>query len=129
MQGHTKILDCPRARQEAMRLIMAAPNGSVVTVKAAKRTVDQNAKMWAMLSDVSMAKPQGRCATPDVWKSLFMQACGHAAQFELGLDGRPFPVGFKTSALSKAEMADLITFILQYGDANGVTWSNEARAA
>ena len=82
-----------------------------------------NAKMWAMLSDVSRAKPEGRTHTPEVWKALFMSACGHAVQFEQGLDGTPFPVGFRSSRLSKAQMIDLIEFIYAYGSQHGVVWT------
>ena len=53
-----------------------------------------------------------------------MASCGHQVQFVLGLDGNPFPVGFSTSRMSKPQMADLITFILQWGDEQGVAWSD-----
>lgn len=104
---------------------MQAPAYSFATIKPQKRTDDQNAKLWAMLGDVSRAKPQGRRHIPEVWKELFCHACGHAVQFELGLNGQPFPVGFRTSRMTKDQMADLITFIQQWGDEQGVVWSNE----
>ena len=76
-----------------------------------------------MLSDVSRAKPDGRCHTPEVWKALFMQACGHEVQFENGLvDGSPFPVGFRSSRLTKARMSELIEFIYSWGTEHGVTF-------
>lgn len=114
------------SRQEACRAILQAPDYSFATIKPQKRTDDQNAKLWAMLGDVSRAKPQGRKHIPEVWKCLFMAACGHQVAFETGLDDRPFPIGFQSSRLSKNEMADLITFIVQWGDEQGVIWSNEA---
>jgi hypothetical protein len=61
-----------------------------------------------MISDVSRAKPEGRTHTPEIWKCLFMQSCGHKVRFEIGLDGEPFPVGFHSSRLSKSQFADLI---------------------
>ena len=125
MTPQTVILTGKRARGEATDLIHRAPDGAVVTVKPAKRTLDQNAKFHAMLSDVSRAKPGGRFHTPDTWKALFMHACSHAVQFENGLNGQPFPIGFQSSRLSKSEMADLITFMLAWGDEQGVKWSNE----
>ena len=127
--GQTIILAGDYQRRLAQTLIMKAPQGAVVNIKAASRSLDQNAKMWAMLSDISRAKPGGRCMTADRWKMVMMQACGHAVQFEIGLDGAPFPIGFRSSALSKAQMADLITFIQQWGDEQGVQWSDEARQA
>lgn len=123
------LLTSQRSRQAACDVIMRAPDYSTATIKPQKRSDDQNAKMWAMLSDVSRAKPQGRRAIPEVWKCLFMAACGHQVQFEIGLDDKPFPVGFQSSRLSKAQMMDLITFIHQWGDEHGVPWSNEARDA
>jgi hypothetical protein len=69
----------------------------------------------------------GRCHTAEVWKELFCHACGHAVQFEIGLNGQPFPTGFRTSKMSKAQMGDLITFIQAWGDEHGVRWSDEPR--
>jgi hypothetical protein len=116
----------------ACAMIKRAPVDSVVKISGPKRTTDQNAKLWAMISDVSRAKPEGLAHTPEVWKCLFMHACGHAVQFENGLDGKPFPIGFSSSRLTKAEFADLITTVQEYGDRHGVEWSEpcpyEARA-
>jgi hypothetical protein len=124
MAGQTTILHGVSNRARAKHLIDVAPAGAVVTIRPASRSVDQNSKMWAMISDVSRAKPDGRMHTPDAWKSLFMHACGHAVQFEIGLDGAPFPTGFRTSRLSKAQMSELIEFIAEYGSRHGVVWSD-----
>lgn len=129
MTGQTLILGTTRARETAHRLIDAAPVGAVLNVRPATRSTDQNALMWALLSDVSRAKPDGRMHTPEVWKALFMHACGHAVAFETGLSGEPFPIGFRSSRLTKAQMSELIEFILAWGTERGVAWSDEARAA
>lgn len=123
--GQTIILNGERARITAARMLLQAPHGAVVNISPPKRTSDQNAKLWAMLSDVSRAKPEDRCHTPDVWKHLFMSACGHEVQFLMGLDGNPFPAGFRSSRLTKEEMAELISFIDAWGTERGVVWSNE----
>src|SRR6188768_3629213 len=95
-------------RALAKRLIDAAPLNAVVKIAEEKRSLDQNAKFWAVLSDISRAMPEGRRHSPEVWKALMMAACGHEVAFEMGLDGRPFPVGFRSSHLNKAQMSDLI---------------------
>ena len=77
-------------------------------------------RMWALLSDIARAKPEGRRHTAEIWKCLFMAACGHAVQFEQGLDGAPFPIGFRTSRLTKEQMSDLIEFIHAYAAKHGV---------
>ena len=132
MPGQTIILRGQSQRDMAKRLIDAAPVDAVVNVKEATRNADQNARLWAMLSDVSRSKPDGRMHTAEVWKTLFMQACGHEVQFLHGLDGNPFPSGFRSSRLTVRQMADLITFVSAYGDQNGVRWSEpqqESKAA
>ena len=123
--GQTIVLHGLSSRQKAESLVNAAPSGSVMNIRPPSRTSDQNAKLWAMLSDVSRAMPGGRRLTPDVWKAVFMNACGHAVQFETGLSGEPFPIGFRSSRLSKAQMSELIEFILAWGSENGVQWSDD----
>ena len=123
MSGQTVILRGLDQRSLAKRLIDAAPVDAVVNIREATRTDPQNDKMWAMLSDVSRAKPQGKRYTSDDWKAIFMNACGWEVQFIEGLDGRPFPSGFRSSRLTVRQMADLITFIQAYGDQHGVRWS------
>jgi len=108
-------------RETAHRVIDVAPVGSVVNVKPPRRTLDQNALMWAMLSDISRAKPEGRTLSPDVWKALFLHALDHAQRFEMALDGKGMvPVGFRSSRLSKEQMGDLIAFIQEWAARHGV---------
>lgn len=127
---HTTVLNGPVARERAKLLIDRAPAGFVAKVEEPKRTLDQNAMMWAMLSDISIAMPEGRRHTPEDWKAIFMNACGWEVQFIAGLDGRPFPTGFRSSRMTKRQMGDLIDFIQAYGDQHGVNWSDpQARAA
>jgi len=122
-RGQTLILASQSVRERAKRMIDLAPDRSVVNIQEENRTSDQNAKMWAMLSDISRAKPEGRRHTAETWKGVFMQACGWEVQFVEGLDGRPFPEGFRSSRMTVKQMADLITFIQSYGDQHGVLWT------
>jgi hypothetical protein len=112
----------PTQREHAKAMIDAAPTGHVVTIRAPHRSLDQNAKLWAMLTDVAMAEPDGRRHSPETWKALFMHALGHQARFLQGLDGEVFPIGFRSSKLSVREMADLISFIDAWGTQKGVKW-------
>lgn len=124
MSGQTIVLSNPVARARAHRLIEVAPDGAVLNIREAKRTSDQNAKLWAMLSDIARAKPQGRVLTTEAWKALFMNAAGFQCTFEPSLDGKGVvPLGFKSSRLNKAEFSDLIEAIYAYGSEHGVQWS------
>jgi hypothetical protein len=126
MTGQTIRLTTPLARARALGLVDRAPDGAVVNIRPANRTTEQNAKMWAMLSDVSRAKPDGRELTPEVWKSLFLHALGHAQRFEMALDGNGVvPVGFRSSRLTKDQMSELIEMIYEFGARHDVRWSDE----
>ncbi|MDO6587365.1 recombination protein NinB [Salipiger sp. 1_MG-2023] len=122
MKGALRIIRCHN-REAVSREVAGLPNGFEVIIREPSRTTDQNAKMWAMLSDISRAMPEGRQHPAETWKALFMHALGFETQFQTGLNGEPFPVGFRTSRLRKAQMVDLITFISEYGDRHGVQWS------
>ena len=113
----------PSQRAYAKRMVDEAADGIVVSFREATRSLDQNARLWAMLGDVSKAMPDGRRHTAEDWKAIFMNAAGWEVQFVDGLDGRPFPSGFRSSRMNVRQMADLITFIFAYGDERGVQWS------
>ena len=130
MNGHTIILQGQSRRDQAKRIIDSVPAGFVVNVKAPTRSSDQNAKLWAMLSDISRAKPQGRELPPEIWKSLFMAQCGFKPRFEPSLDGQGVvPVGYKSSRLSKAEFSELIESIAAFGAEHGVSFGDEGSLA
>lgn len=118
--AQTVILSGQSQRSFAKQMIDRAPANAVVTIREATRSTDQNSLLWSVLSDISRAKPEGRLHTPEVWKCLFMSACGHAVQFEMGLDGKPFPVGFRSSRLTKSQFSDLIEFIYAWCAEKGV---------
>lgn len=124
MSGQTVILRGDTQRAFAKRLIDAAPVDAVVNIREATRSADQNARLWAMLSDVSRAKPQGRVLPPEIWKCIFMASVGHQCRFEPSLDGNGVvPIGFKSSRLTKAEFSDLIEAVFAFGAEHGVQWT------
>lgn len=123
MKGQVVRLVSNAAREMAKRLIDAAPLGAVVQIMLALRTNEQNSKMWAMLSDVSRAKPDGRNLTPDKWKCLFMDAIGIPADWEPGLNGGVVNVGYRSSRLNKAQMSDMIEQMYAYGAEHSVVWT------
>ena len=125
------ILDSATMRERAINWIGIAPDGTRVEFKQPKRSLDQNALMWSLLTQVASQKEHcGRKYTPDQWKALFMHACGREIQFLPSLDGSTFiPWGNRSSDLSKVEMTDLIEFILSWGAQNGVRFREAEEAA
>jgi hypothetical protein len=111
-------------RDRAHRLIEAAPAGSVLTVKPAKRSLDQNAKLHAMATDLMLAKPQGRNYSVRVWKVMALAMIGKKVEFHPALDGDGVtPISPSTARLTKAECADMIEAMYAYGSEHGVQWS------
>lgn len=120
--------DAQRAR--AVKWIAQAPAMTRVEFKAPRRTLDQNAKMWAMLTEIAAQKEHcGRRYPPETWKQLFLHALGREMQFVPALDGQTFlPLGQRSSDLTKAEMSDLIELMHAWGSENGVTFRDEEAA-
>lgn len=121
------VINSETDRLKATGYVQKAPWGTRVEFKRSKRSLDQNAKMWAMLTEVSeQATHAGRKYTTDQWKVLFLHACGREVQFLPALDGSTFlPWGQSSSDLSKDEMSELIEFIHSWGAENGVRFSDE----
>lgn len=113
-------------KARATNWIAKAPFGTRVEFKAAKRSLPQNDKLWAMLTDVAVQKEHaGRKYNSDQWKVLFMHGCGREVQFIPSLDNSTFiPWGSSSSDLSKSEMSELIEFISSWGAQNGVIFND-----
>lgn len=108
-------------RTYAHKLVDNAPSGSVMTIKPPRRSIPQNDKLHAMITDIMEAQPEGRNYPMDVWKPLFMAMAGHKVRFEPSLDGSGVvPIGFRTSGLTKAEFSDLIECVQAYAAMHGV---------
>lgn len=118
------ILDRPANRETAAQWCRTAPHGTVIEFRAAKRSDDQNSALWGLLAQVQRQRPthNGVKMTPELWKSVFMQAWGSEVTFIPTLDGDGmFPMGLRSSKLTKAEFADLLTFILAWCAQEGLT--------
>jgi hypothetical protein len=119
-------------RERAARWAMQAPAGTRIEYKQAKRSTDQNAKMWACLTDIASQVPwHGIKLSPDDWKFLFLDALKRELRMVPNIDGTGFVnLGRSSSDLSKSEMSDLIELIHQFGANHSVTFHDEeSRAA
>ena len=115
------------ARRAAIREINAAPVGHVVTISEPKRSLDQNAKMWAMLGDISSQIVwHGKRLSQEDWKCLFSaRARKEFLNIVPNIDNDGFvALGMKTSDMTIKEMATMIEIIQMFGDSNGVIWSS-----
>lgn len=117
-------------RQKAARWAAKLPPGTRVEFKAPKRSIPQNDRMWAMLTDVaSQLKWHGLRLTADDWKLIFLDALKREVRMVPNLDGNGFvSLGRSSSDLSKQEMTDLIDLISAFGASHGVVFHDGVAA-
>lgn len=114
-------------RERARALLAKAPTGTRVEFKAAKRTLDQNSRMWAMLTEVArQVEWHGVKLRADDWKLIFLDSLKRELRLVPNLDGTAFVnLGRSSSDLTKAEMSDLIELIMAFGANHGVTFHDQ----
>lgn len=94
----------------------AIAGGAVeITISRVKsrRTLDQNARMWATLGEIAQQVPwvvDGRetMLTSEEWKDIFTAALRKEMRVAQGIDGGIVLLGRRTSRMTVQEMADLI---------------------
>ncbi|MCA3504762.1 MAG: recombination protein NinB [Rhodobacter sp.] len=119
------ILNRASDRERVQAWAAKAPWGTRVTFQEAKRTTDQNARMWAMLTEVArQVEWDGLKLSADDWKLIFMAALKQELRMVRNLDGTGFvQLGRSSSDLSVAEMGDLMDLIAAFGAREGVTFA------
>lgn len=118
-------------RARVCEFVKSAPEGYRVEIKEQKRSLDQNSRLWAMLTDVSLqATHSGRKYEPEIWKCIFMHALGREVKFIPSLEGDSvIPLTYRSSDLSKSEMSELIEFMMAWGTENGVVFHDVKQPA
>lgn len=124
MTKRTFILAHTLARRNAMRCIADAPDGYVAVVAEPKRSLEQNARLWAMLTEVSeQVEWYGKRLTPEDWKHVF-SASLRKLQVVPNLDGSGFvALGLSTSQMSKAQLSELMELIAAFAAERGVRFT------
>lgn len=124
MTRATLVLVSPAIRQKAAHWVAKLPEGTRVDFKEPKRSLPQNDRMWAMLTDVAAQLPwHGIKLSADDWKLLFLDSLKRELRMVPNIDGNGFVnLGRSSSDLSKAEMTDLIEIIAAFGANHGVVF-------
>lgn len=122
------VIGSDRDRQKAANWCMKAPYNCRIEFKQAKRSLPQNDRMWAMLTDMAAQVPyHGLKLAPDDWKLLFLDALKREVRMVPNLDGNGMvSLGRSSSDLSKSEMSDLIELIFAFGAQHGVKFKDDA---
>lgn len=110
------------------RQIMASDFGKVVVLQDPTRTLEANAKLHAMLTDISrQAKYMGKPRTVEFWKALFvsgwMVATGQQTENCPGLEGEYFILRESTATMSGKRLHSLIEYINAWSAMNEIRFS------
>ena len=131
MSHATVILNTVDARQTVVDWARKAPNGTLVIFKTSKRTLEQNARLHAMLTEVATQVPwHGLKLTVDDWKLVFLDSLKRELRLVPNLDGTGFvDLGRQTSKLTKEECSMLIELVFKCGAEHGVVFQDDRKAA
>lgn len=97
------------------------PVGTTVEFRSPRRSTDQNALMWSLLTQISkQIEWCGKKRSPDDWKDLTTAAL-RSAEFVPGITpGTVVPLGMRTSQMTSAEISELIESLYAFGAERGV---------
>ena len=142
MTTRTLFLDTEHARERMKRAWdyaceMLAAGKSVrirLDEKQATRTLEQNDKMWAVLTDISRqvqwpVDGKLQYLEPEDWKHILSGGLKRHQRVAQGIDGGFVILGQRTSRMSIAEMVELIELAYAFGAEHGVVWGDERKSA
>lgn len=114
-------------RERLRSLIDRVPVGTRIEVKEARRTLPQNDRMWAMLTDIARQVVwYGYRLDPSDWKLLFLDALNREVRAVPAIDRKGFVnIGISSSDLGKGEMSDMIELMFKFGANHKVKFGDE----
>lgn len=118
-QGHAALLGL----WPHIKSMLLAGHRLSVEVKEMTRSVEQNARLWALLTDVSrQVEWYGQKLTPEEWKDVFTASLKRHKVVP-GIDGGFVVLGMRTSKMSVREMGELMELIEAFGAQRGVRFT------
>jgi hypothetical protein len=116
---------------------MDSPDGWRVVISEPRRSLDQNAKIHAMIGDIAKQRPvfMGQKFDADDWKRLLIDAFAkvmrdmgtplhHDGRVVPSLDGqRVVQLGIQSSGMYVGEMSQFIEFLYAWGAERGIVWT------
>tara|TARA_B100000678_G_scaffold290996_1_gene305729 strand:- start:1481 stop:1882 length:402 start_codon:yes stop_codon:yes gene_type:complete len=130
MSRYEKTITNDIERQRAVEWVRKAPVGWRVTLQEPKRSTDQNSRLWAMLSELSIQLVwHGQRLTPEDWKLVMMAGLNQEMRDVPNMNGNGFvQLGRSSSKLSKAEFGELMELIEAFAAEHGVElWPEPVR--
>lgn len=121
----------PQVRANARQAIDEAPEGYMCEIKPRTRSLDQNALMWAVLTDLSRqvlwpVNGVKERLSPEDWKDIITASLTQENRIAQGIRGGFVMLGKSTSRMTVKEMSEVIEFAHAFGTEQGVRWSPTA---
>lgn len=125
----TFILAHKRARDNAVKAVIEAPEFWSVELRGPRRSGKQSDLMWGLLTDLAEQHPwHGQKITPDDYKEMITAALKKQRVIP-GLEGGFVVLGARTSKMTVGEMNEVIEYCYAFGAQNGVQFFTDAVAA
>jgi len=114
-------------RDRASKWSQGVTIGSKIVFHGPGRTIPQNDALHAAIGDIARQRDYHGVKLPvREWKLLFLDAVDREVRMLPNLDGTGFvSVGKSTSALSKEEFTALLSVVYEWGNRNGIKWSDQ----
>lgn len=128
MDKQVFILSHDQARRNAAQVVMQAPEGYRVEVKARTRSLAQNDTMWSILTDISRQVEfivNGTLVkvSPEEVKDILTASLTRETRMAMGIDGGMVLLGQRTSKMTVRQMSELMELAWAFGGQKGVEWS------
>lgn len=121
------VLHNDQSRQKAIRWVTQAPPKTTVEFKAPRRSLDQNALLWARLTTIAQSVDwYGTKMSAEDWKEVF-SASLRKSRVVPGIDAGTFVVlGMRTSDMTKEEFSMLLDLIDAFAAERGIVLEDAA---
>ena len=118
----------PHDKDRALHWLEIAPPGTRLEFRKPVRSLPQNDRMWAMLTELSVQLTwHGQKLSPEDWKDVVSAGLKREVRMVPNMDNDGFvAIGMRTSTMSKEELGDLMELIAAFGARNGVTFHDDA---
>nr|DAI90038.1 MAG TPA: NinB protein [Caudoviricetes sp.] len=105
-------------------------NPLVVKIQPMTRSLEQNSKLHALLSDIAkQCEFKGKKRDIDTWKTIMVSAhkiaTGGQVEMVIGLEGELINLRESTAQMSVKRLASLIEYITAWGVNNGVKFNDK----
>ena len=120
----------PYNRSKAVDMVRSAPDGYLfMPPREPTRSTAQNARLWAMLGDISKqviwtVNGHPEKLAPEDWKAIITASLAQESRMAPGVRGGFVMLGTSTRSMTIRQMTEMIEFLFAFGAEQDVTWSD-----